>query len=289
MMRGRLALASLAVCAVAVVFLIHGDNKLHQFARQAYYTHLRGTPLIKEVPRSPVDCRAIAGPRTMVALVFGQSNAANFGRGRYTPGSGVYDMHGAHCYVAADPLVGADGDGASVWTRLGDRLVRDGIYARVVFIGVAVGGTEIARWSDRGDLHSKLLAALADAKDSGLEVTHLLWHQGEHDAHLRTTESDYLRAFEAMVRSIRHAGSAAPVFVSLASYCYGNASEDVRRAQAAIISPQHGVHRGPDTDAFSGRDDRYDDCHFSAAGLQKAADAWALILADHAAAVGGSR
>lgn len=288
-MRRWLWLTTLGACAGAVALLVEHQDPLHGLARQAYYTHLRGTPLIKEVPRSPVDCRAISGPRTMVALTFGQSNAANFGRGRHTSGSGVYDLLGSRCFAATDPLVGADGDGASVWTRLGDDLVRAGVHERVVFIALAVGGTEIARWSDGGDLHRKVLGALADARAAGLEVTHLLWHQGERDAHLGTTEADYVRSFDAMVRSIRRSGSTAPLFVSRASYCYGVGSEDVRRGQEAVVSVKGGILRGPDTDAFRGRDDRYDDCHFSSAGLQRVAEAWASILAEHAAAAAGRR
>jgi hypothetical protein len=283
------AWVALAVSAAALACLLGWENGLRESVRRAYFAHLRGTPLIKEVPRTPVDCRTLAGPRTMVALVFGQSNAANFGRGRFTPKAAVYELQGSRCFVAADPLIGADGDGASVWTRLGDRLVRDGTYERVVFVGVAVGGSEIARWSQGGDLHNRVLAALGDAKASGLEATHLLWHQGEQDAHLRTSEAEYTRSFEAMTRSIRGAGSAAPLFVSLASYCYGVTSDDVRRGQASVVSPRNGILPGPDTDVFRGRDDRYDDCHLSTAGLQKVAEAWAQILADHAAAAGSKQ
>src|SRR2546425_3481295 len=67
-----------------------------------------------EVPLSVLPAR-----RIMVALVFGQSNSSNSGQTRRTARERVYNYYQGKLYLAQDPLLGADGDGGSVWTRLG--------------------------------------------------------------------------------------------------------------------------------------------------------------------------
>src|SRR6185295_9871056 len=66
---------------------------------------------------------AVRGKRTMVALVFGQSNAANAGETAGSAHQGVFELYGGRLYRARDPLLGAEGDGGSVWLRLGEKAV----------------------------------------------------------------------------------------------------------------------------------------------------------------------
>ena len=86
--------------------------------------------------RVEVDCDAFVGdsPDQAVLFVFGQSNSANHGKDRYVAGNEVINFSplDGRCYQAEDPLLGADGLGGSVWGRLGDDLVREGLYRRVV-------------------------------------------------------------------------------------------------------------------------------------------------------------
>jgi len=62
-----------------------------------------------EIPFSSVHAK-----RVMVALVFGQSNAANFGESPHKAREGVYNFYQGKLYAAQDPLLGADGNGGSV-------------------------------------------------------------------------------------------------------------------------------------------------------------------------------
>ena len=64
-------------------------------------------------------------------------------------------------------------------------------YEAVVFIAIGVGGTTIARWKPDGDLHPRLLEAIRDVQAHHLAITHVLWHQGESDALLKTSRSAY--------------------------------------------------------------------------------------------------
>ena len=90
----------------------------------------------------PITAAAPKVPRVMVALVFGQSNAANWGQGRRTAGANVQVFYKGRFYRASDPIKGADGEGGSVWTRLGDKLIAAKLYDKVIFVPVARGGSE---------------------------------------------------------------------------------------------------------------------------------------------------
>ena len=84
--------------------------------------------------RVEADCDAFVGdsPDRAVLFVFGQSNSANAARDRYVAGNEVinFNPHDGRCYQTQDPLLGPDGLGGSVWGRLGDDLVSEGLYRR---------------------------------------------------------------------------------------------------------------------------------------------------------------
>ena len=217
-------------------------------------------------------------PRVMVALVLGQSNAANFGETPHRSGPGVYNLYNGYLYYARDPLRGANGQGGSVWTRLGDKLIADKLYDAVIFVPAAIGGTEIARWTPDGDLHPLILKAIESARKRGWKITHLLWHQGESDSYLHTSKKDYEARFMAMLASIREHGVDAPIFVSIATRCGPYPMDpEIQAAQAELVNPSLGIFAGPNTDAL-GPDERIEGCHFSDAGLQKHADLWVQQL-----------
>ena len=214
--------------------------------------------------------------RMMVALVFGQSNAANSGETRYSPSGGVYNFYRGQLYRAKDPLLGATGRGGSVWTRLGDRLIAAGHYDAVVFVPLAVGNTSIARWTTGGDLHGGVLQAIREVQALGLNFTHLLWHQGESDT--GTPADAYRSMFLAMLASIRSEGVDAPIYVSVATRCHQlGPNEVVRQAQQELVDPARNIHGGPDTDSLGERY-RYDGCHFSTGGLGRFAEIWLRVL-----------
>ncbi|MGI0488671.1 sialate O-acetylesterase [Pantanalinema rosaneae CENA516] len=242
------------------------------------------TPVRSPDPHSPmairtkIDCRQIPRDRLMVALAFGQSNSANFGNQRRTAQASVYHFHAGNCYRAADPLLGADGNGGSVWTRLGDKIVQQGLFDHVLFASIGLGGSEIRRWTPGGDLHPRLTTTIQQLTTAGFGITHLLWHQGETDAALGTPTEIYQHRFTAMLESIRSTGVQAPIYVSIASRCEEILPQpSIQAAQRALVNPAQGILPGPNTDELDGAD-RYDRCHFSASGLDKAADLWLAAL-----------
>jgi len=272
----RIALAGLVLAGA-----LAATEPGRRWLRVARYEWLQDMPIVWSIPRHLVACPVGRSPRDFIALTFGQSNAANSVLGRHTPQARVLNFHDGRCYAGDDPLPGATGTGGSVWSRLGDRLLATGRYDRVVFAGIAVDGTGIGRWRPGGDLHPRLLDALHALTAAGLTPTHLLWHQGERDMVSGTSAETYVAAFGEMLAAIRAAGIDAPVYVAQATYCSGRDSPTLRDAQRGLVDPARGVFAGPDTDTLRSPQDRHDDCHFSAQGAERHADAWrdALLAA----------
>ena len=273
-MRIRVTAAAVFVAgAIAGVLFEHyiGSAKLLEWSgvRPALLHQARATH-----GRTEVSFEALRAKRTLVVLAFGQSNAANGGE---TPGpehTAVYEFYRGRLYRARDPLLGADGEGGSIWLRLAAKAVESGSYDTVVLVPFAVSASEIARWAPQGNLHAALIATIVQAQRSGLHFTHLLWQQGEADAQQHTGEAEYRKHFLAMLAAIRRQGVDAPIYVARATRCDKiRASEALRRAQAGLHDPAAGIRAGPDTDTL-GFAERYDGCHFSVEGLEKAADLW---------------
>jgi hypothetical protein len=222
-------------------------------------------------------------PRTMVALVFGQSNAGNWGETARISGPRVFAFFRGRFGRARDPLPGANGEGGSVWTRLGDKLIAAKLYDRVIFVPASIGATDIALWAPDGLLHKDLLRNVREAQAAGYTFTHLLWHQGESDAVLGTSREDYERRFLGMLGAIRALGVDAPAFVALATRCGRYwPNETIRSAQMELVNPSLGIFAGPDTDQLD-ETYRYDGCHFSDAGLEAHAELWLSIIRNHIA------
>ena len=216
--------------------------------------------------------------RVMVALVFGQSNSANFGETPKASNPNVYNYYKGKLYRAQDPLLGADGDGGSVWTRLGDKLIAHQKYEAVIFIPLGIGATEIARWQSKGDLHQSILNVIDALNRQGLSITHMLWHQGESDAVLKTSKVAYKSMFLDMLSSIREHDVKAPIYVSIATRCEKlRGSIEIQEAQAELVDISAGILPGPNTDNL-GFSYRYDGCHFSDEGLEQEAEMWLSSL-----------
>lgn len=229
-------------------------------------------------------------PETGVFLVMGQSNAANHGSGFYGARENVYsfDFLRLQAYRAEDPLPGASGNGGSVWTRLGDRLIAEGLYRQVLFVPVAFGGTFAADWAPGGAMHGRTRLALSRLRNALgthlLNFSAVLWQQGEAEAnHTEMPATQYQGLIHEIAADLRENGVFAPIFVALSTLC--EAGDHPHRNHAAIRSAQMGLAnaangflRGPDTDTIDVTD-RFDGCHLSEAGLQRCADLWFQTIA----------
>ena len=214
----------------------------------------------------------------MVALVFGEGNAANEGETPRVANGRVFNVYLGRLFPAEDPLLGSAGHGGSIWTRLGDQLIERKLYDEVVFVPMAVSASEIARWSPGGDLHRKLIQRIRVAKWMGLTFTHLLWHQGKSDVLNKTTKAAYQDAFHAMLDSIRKEGVSAPVYVSVTSRCWQEEpNQTIQSAQTELVDYLEKIYEGVKMDRL-GPEYRYDGCYFTGEGLERAASLWLEVL-----------
>lgn len=244
--------------------VLSGIHLIAGLFSERFYMHGR-----TEVPLS----RLPSGNRLMVALAFGQSNAANYGNSMASASKSVYNFYAGTLYKAQDPMLGADGPGGSVWTRLGDKLITAGLYDTVVFVPIAVGGSAMDQWTPEGVYHRKILDAIDSLKESRLMLTHLLWHQGETDAMYQTPGHEYKAMFLTMLTSIRDHGITAPVYVSVATRVGDYVDPEIQQAQRELVDPSRDIYAGPDTDTIA-MEHRYDGTHLSESGLERAAELW---------------
>lgn len=210
------------------------------------------------------------GQNVMVALVLGQSNAANYSNRRSRAGKNVFNYYSGHCYAASDPLLGASGGGGSLWTKFGDIIIQEKLYKRVVLINLSMGGSTVRRWGPGGKLFGSVEKVVNELKENGISFTHVFWHQGESDCRYSTTSSQYRERFLSLLEGLRGLGIEAPVYVAKVSK-NPRACEVLHRAQGDLVNPDKGIMSGPDIDSI---ESRYDGVHLSYRGIQEAARLW---------------
>lgn len=216
----------------------------------------------------------------MVIFTFGQSNSANHGWGNYTPKHKVYNYFEGKLYPSADPLIGATGNGGSVWNRLADKLIEDGCTGQVTIIPIGVGGVEISAWAKGGPLHNRLIETVEQLKEQHITPDCILWHQGESDNISNTSEENYIRMFETIREVFRSRGINSPIGVAVASYhpyCVNeNEGNDpaIRNAQKKLAKKYDDIFEGPDTDKLNKAFQRGDGVHFSEKGQETHAAGW---------------
>ena len=123
-----------------------------------------------------------SGGRTAVILALGQSNGSNAGmegEAHVRAEPEVVNLLDGKCYVAQDPLLGSDGNGYSVWTLVGNRLVDDGAFDHVVIAPFTISGTSIGDWVGKEYFQRRLDRVVGDLTMSHLAPTIVVWFQGE--------------------------------------------------------------------------------------------------------------
>jgi len=234
-------------------------------------------PSLADLARGPAAHR-------LVIVVAGQSNAGNYGSTRRSAGPTVYAFADGRVYAAVDPLPGADGDGGSIWTRLGARLALTGRYDAIILAVVAEGSTRLDDWIPGGRCHPRLAETLQQLAQAGLPADYFLWQQGETEgASPDAAGRDYGHGLLAL-HALARASSPGVRFV-VARSTFGAAAavnEQIRLAQAAAAGLA-GASPGPDLDTL-GPDYRRDGTHFNDRGLDAAADLWLRALSGPAQA-----
>lgn len=230
--------------------------------------------------RKEIDQKEAIGQsdKVMVCLAFGQSNAANYGNGSYTCRNKVYNYYKGEIYQAKEPLLGPDGAGCSVWTRVADLLIDSGLYKQVVIVPIGIGSTPISCWAE-GKCNEVLVKTLSDLKERGIRLTDVFWDQGETDNVDGTTKDQYKARLKKIVDLIRKEQPSARFFASVTGYFpYNNDNpfgidEKIRAAQTEAIQELK-LSQGPDTDSLNLAYYRADAVHFTEKGLDQFALSW---------------
>lgn len=235
--------------------------------------------------REEIDCSEIRKDAAIL-LIMGQSNAANSGDSLYRPVHDVINLNwvDGKCYRAEDPLLGTDGDGGTIWTRLADELIEYGDMKQVVLVDIAASGTPIRTWAGEAGPTRRAIDAAKILRRYGLRFTHILWQQGESD--WETPPGVYIRLFKEMTAYLRANNIDAPIFVALNTLCNGRPAPDIQRAQIELPTLADNVFAGANSDQVDHIRDRQDDlCHFKASGLAQVARLWreAIIGRQHMA------
>lgn len=226
---------------------------------------------------------------TVVLLVMGQSNAANAGGELFfSTCSNTLNFYQGDFFPLHDPLQGANGEGGSVWSRLGAKLVETNFAEVVIVVPVAVGGSSIEQWIPGGNLNYLIQETIAHLHVANLKVSHVLWHQGEsNNTMLNPSISpsqnalNYRTNFFLLTQQLRSLGIESPIFPAVATRCGGLLPDiHLQQAQQDLAVDSLDIFNGPNTDIL-GLEYRYDACHFNANGLDVHALLWLNILLQH--------
>lgn len=204
----------------------------------------------------------------MVAVILGQSNAANSGD-QMTSGKSINYYQG-RCYLAEGPMLGTSNDGGSMWPLLGDKLTK---FDHVIFITAAVDGSGIDEWAT-GDLAAWLDTSLT--RPAPYTATHFLWDQGEADR--GHPEQQYIAALRIIIAKTTAVYPQSQFWITLTSTYHGMPEDvNIRQAQKDLVDGV-GVFQGPDTDQYGPEFRRSDNVHFNTAGQNAIASDWAALL-----------
>ena len=226
-----------------------------------------------------VSCASLAAQRPVVVLAIGQSNAANHGVLASGAAQQVALVAEGQCILAADPLPGGTGRGASIWQRLRQYFSRLEPHRHVVLAVMGVDATSIEDWvGEKSPLGGRLENQVKSMGALDLLPNLVLWQQGEADARLGTTTAAYGAGLDKLAQILDKAGSNAPIVMARSTVCRSSPYAAVRYAVEAKAASNPRFLLGADTDTLLGADLRSDGCHFSAQGLEQAAQLWANTI-----------
>lgn len=231
--------------------------------------------------RVQVDPRLVPGERTAVFIVAGQSNGSNYISGSgslYTPTSPRVEnllFSNGGVYQALDPMLGNDNTGGSWLGRLGDKLIADGHFDRVIFIPVAVGGSSVVSWLPPSGKDAEYpVVAFRRAAALGLTVTAVLWQQGESDNANGMGQVTYAANLAAVIAGVRAEGWNAPWLLAKSTWYVGSPSAAIQSAIDSLVNGTD-IFAGAYSDLLNDTYRAVDQTHFLATGAIGVSTLWA--------------
>lgn len=219
----------------------------------------------------PVKVACPSPRRAMIAVILGQSNAANHAERLTKAGPKVVTFYRGACYTAVDPILGATGQTGSVWPAFGDAVIASGEYDAVILVPAAVGSSRMESWAPGGVLSDRVALRLSQLREAGYKPTHFLIQQGESEGVGGEDATRYRSQAVSLLRDLRSTG--ASVVMATATRCMGEAQPSIRTAQSEARK-MAGALPGPDADAISD-EHRINGCHYDAWAQREMASRWA--------------
>jgi hypothetical protein len=234
-----------------------------------------------------MDCSPLLEQSPIVLLALGQSNAGNHGQQAVAGQPPLVVFHRGRCWLAQDPLPGGTGAGGSLWWPLISHLRAQAPARPIVLAVLAVDASSSAEWTAEGSpLRARLAVVAGELVQARLVPQWVLWQQGEADARAGVTTRRYRDNLLQLQSHLGASGIHAPIVMAKSTVCRSVPSLPIRQAVDDLVASRRGFEAGPDTDTLVDRAPasthspalRHDGCHFTALGLQKAAQLWAPVL-----------
>lgn len=227
-----------------------------------------------------VSCEKLAAQKPIVILALGQSNAANHGARGIDADVPVAMIADGKCIMALDPLPGGTGLGGSIWYRLPRHFAKLKPRQPIVMSVLAVDATSINEWTkEKSLLRERLSQQLKSMQAVGMAPKFVLWQQGETDASSGTSQADYSAGLDKLAGILDQEKINAPLVLALSTVCRSEPNAMIRAAIEEKVVSNPRFQLGPDTDYDIHEGLRSKKCHFSAEGLDRAAQLWASTLA----------
>lgn len=243
----------------------------------------RALPALQGWRASTQPCETLlpAAQRPLLLLAMGQSNAGNHAASGEAGDMPLPLLQGGRCGLTDDPLPGASGAGASLWSAVHTRLQGQLAGRPLVWAVIAVDGSPLSQWLGPGPLRHhwerELASLLAQARQQGWPVAAVLWQQGEADARAGRAAQAYADDLRRLQQAMAEHGLDAPWWLAQSGRCPPADGQALRPARERLWreAPQQ-FKPGPDTDVLG--PELRQGCHFNAAGRQAAAALWAQRL-----------
>jgi len=204
--------------------------------------------------------------KTEVIVAIGQSNAANNGGHRFqNKDNQILNFFNGQCFVASDPMLGATDNRGSMWIPFSKSYKTD---KTILLVSFAAGATQVSQWNDPQDLAKHFDDNMSHLTSAGYLPELFIWIQGESD--IGTKVDEYRSSLMQFMRGVQSRYPTSQIALSGTSYCGGHQSKSLRAAQRKVANKLDLIWLGA-TDDLSAPQYRYDDCHFSQLGLEKAA------------------
>jgi len=208
------------------------------------------------------------GERAFIAIIEGQSLASNHCQGLYQPVhaaavQSVNVLGDRLVYQHREPMMGASfyangyagyskGYG-SVWGKVGDLLIDQGVADRVIWCNVSYGGQSAQALAPDGVMGHRMPLAFRVLRSLGLrgaDVSAIVSMQGESDGGRGTPAAAYKQFRQQTIQVTRDLGFDGPWFIPLETYSVGRMSNTIRGAQLDLAIEVADVVTGPDFDTL---------------------------------------